>query len=191
MLYVIIVISLVLIGAVFIYAVKHGLNVENIIEKINTYISSDGQPPYHIGNDDDFYAEVLENLHCILGKKRYTQLEVMSKSVRILGVDKCSGVSRFYACIYCEEHEKQQIESIICNLVKKHLTIHGICCENVISNWSVRTDFNMQVLQIRFGETKEEQAIINRLMAYEKNTIVKQNGLVIDDTEDEDLTDDE
>ena len=124
----------------------------------------------------------------VIGDKRHQQLVALSTTaistpLFFAGVE---GILPFIAVslYYQNDNEKQILENLIVNVVKKYLQIYGYDTA-VLVVWKERYDLNMPILQIRYARNEEERKTLAIGIRNRQQIISMQNSAVTDDTEDD------
>ena len=126
----------------------------------------------------------------VIGDKRFEQLLRLSQtsiSTQLLYFNFDSGLPYIAISLYCnDENEKQVLQTVLTNLVKKYLNIYGYH-DCVLVKWKNRYDLNMPYLEIRYARNSEERRILDINLQNDRKNIIDSNTDLIDDTDNEDL----
>lgn len=172
----------------FIIKLWTGCDNTEAVTKLNNFMH--GKIQYSFHNDVGFVEEVWENVRNIIGRKRFEQLEMLSKTEikrPLIFFGEKSGLPFILVSTPCQdEHEKRVLENVISNLVISYLKIYGLN-KQILVNWKVRDDLDMPYLLVRYARTREEKRKLDILLHNKRQKIVARNKSITDDTETEDL----
>ena len=165
-----------------------GLTTSEAIAKIQAFFN--GTPQRTLSTDCGFIEEIWENVRYIIGESKFMQLQDLSKTQimqPLLFFGEQSKLPFIGVSIYCtDDNQKQILEHILSNIVKKYLAIYGYSTE-AITLWKMRNDLNMPVLIVRYARTPEEMRILRLLLQQQQANIVTKNSPIVDDSEGESL----
>lgn len=157
-------------------------------QKLHNFFN--GKTHYSFNNDEGFINAVWDNIHNIIGDKRFEQLRRLSQTAIDFPLLKFGYNSSLpYIAItvnYADDSEKRTIESVLNNLVKHYLQIYGYKTR-VLTEWKTRYDLNMPYLEIRYATNKEENRIMDIVFRNEQRNIIDQNSVITDDEDENDL----
>ncbi len=180
------------------YAVIHiiklwtGCSIDEAVTKFHNLVN--GKAQYTFSNDNGFKQAVAETVKAVIGDKRFNQLIKLNSTGINPTVffidDKCVLPYVAVSVYYADENEKQVLENLLTELVRRYLKIYGYC-EQVLVDWKVRKDLQMPVLVIRYAQNQEERRILGIRLGEIRNNIVAHNTDIKDDTDDKDLDDDD
>lgn len=163
-----------------------GLTTQEAIAKIQAFFS--GAPQHTLTTDCGFVEEIWGNVKNVIGESQFKQLQDLSKTQimqPLLFFGEQSKLPFIGVSIYCtDDNQKQILEHILSNIVKKYLAIYGYSTE-AITLWKMRNDLNMPVLIVRYARTPEELRILHILLQQQQANIVTKNSEIVDDTEEE------
>lgn len=192
-------ITIILLVAVFIggyYLVIHiikmwtGCDNNEATTKLHNFVN--GKAQYKLDNDSTFSNEIWNNVRNIIGEKRFNQLVNLSNTM--IGApllyfnDSVKIPSINISLYFVDENEKQVLENILVNIVKKYLRMYGYSTD-VFAQWLIRYDLNMPYIQINYARTAEEKETLRVCLHSYQKSILEQNRDLQDDTEDVDLND--
>ena len=127
-LYLIIIIStaiLLYFSVVFIISLWRGCSKSEAASIIHGFVK--GTQPYHLCEDQSFISEAWNSIRVICGEKSYSDLEELSKTIQLLFSGYASGLPYVaFTVIVDDENVKTRLESVLCSLAEKYLTIHNI-----------------------------------------------------------------
>ena len=172
----------------FIIKLWTGCTTEEAANKIRNFFN--GNIQYHLYDDPGFINDIWENVKRIIGDKSFeyhkrlsgTQLSFPLLTHGLRGGLSYVAVSVYYA----DQNEKQALESVIVNVVKRYLKRYGYS-PVVSTKWDTRYDFNMPMLIITYSRNEKERQALAKLIQETQQSIVAQYSPVTDDEEDEDL----
>ncbi|MCI6616731.1 hypothetical protein [Ruminococcus sp.] len=174
--------------AIHIIKLWTGCDYDGAITKLHNLFN--GKAHCQLNTDMAFINEIWNNVHNIIGDKRYQQLVRLNNTMidtPLLCFDDNGKIPSINISLYySDENERLILENIICNVVKKYLKIYGYSSES-ICKWFVRYDLNMPYLQIYYAKTAEQRMALRAYIQNEQNNLVGQNVDLTDDTEDDDL----
>ena len=87
---------------------------------------------------------------------------------------------------YADENEKDVLEHMILNVVKRYLEIYEYK-QNVIVDWNVRFDLNIPYLEIKYARNEKENSILNIIQNQRQQKLTITNENPIDDMDENDL----
>ena len=190
------IISLLFLAIAGYYAVCHiirlwtGCSSSEAGVKLRNFMN--GKRGYKFEEDAGFQYEIWEAVRNIIGDKRYVQLERLSYTI----TDPESGLLFFgetgglpfiaVSMYYLDSNEKQVLENVIKNLVRRYLKAQGYGLL-MLAEWKVRNDLHMPYLQIRYARTDDEKRLVGMGLQDMRDNIVSLYSPLYDDTEDEDL----
>lgn len=150
-----------------------------------------GTMHYCFENDQGFWNEVWSIIRSVIGDRRFKQLvDLLNIADSMNSLPPCgchSGLPYLAISIpYADEAEKQLLEKLLTELVRKYLKMYGYCSQ-VLVDWRERYDLQMPVLEIRYAKTKEQRRILGECLKYNVQNIILQNSNITDDSEDENL----
>ncbi len=165
-----------------------GCSLEEASVKLHNYVN--GTVTYHFENDSSFAETIWHNVRSIIGEKQFEKLKRLSNtaiSAPLLAFGIYGGLPTINICAYCDETEKQQLQTILSNIVKAYLHRYGYDT-TILNEWKIRDDLKMPYLQIRYSKTKSERQLLATYLAQEQQSIIaKSNTTLFDDTDEEDL----
>lgn len=171
-------------GVIKIIRIWTGCSSSEAVMRLQKFVN--GIPNYRFEEDAGLQNEIWENVKKIIGDKRYQQLVALSTTaistpLFFAGVE---GILPFVAVslYYQDFNEKQILENLIVNCVKKYLQFYGYNTA-VLVVWKERYDLNMPILQIRYARNEEERKILAIGMRNQQQIISMQNSVVTDDIE--------
>lgn len=153
--------------AIFVVRLWTGRNTDEAIRTIRNKVNGVVYIP--LWEDEGLWAEIWAAIRKIIGDARFEKLkgiyEAIAASVggiRLHGHH--SGLP--YILIILDEltdAERKLIEAVVVGIVKRHLRARGLP-DSVIVTWG-EYDNGLVYLEIRFGETKEQCAIVRTVLA--------------------------
>ena len=191
---ILIVVVAIVIGAYYlvIHLIKLWTGCDNDEANAKLHNFFNGSANCTIENDSTVFTEIGDNIHKIIGEKRFQQLVNLSNTLLntpLLFFDNNGKIPRIIITVnYEDESEKIILENILCNVFRKYLAVYGFSTE-IISEWHIRSDLKTPYLQIGYAKNKEQKAALKLYMQHEQNTFIKTNSDILDDTETDDLND--
>ena len=167
-----------------------GCDTNEAVQKIHNFMN--GTANIDFTTDAGFVEEVWTNVRNIIGDKKFNQLVKLSNSsigTPLLSTGYNSGLPYIAVSVYyADEGEKQCLESVLTNVVSKHLHMFGYDTRLLV-NWKKRYDLDMPFLELRYAKTKEQKLILNDVQKTCRDEVITRNTDVLDETEEEDLND--
>lgn len=192
MLFDVILMFIVIIAVVtIIYAVKHGLNVDALIERINDKLSPDGPINATFLHENASYCnECCTCIRQFIGEKEFRKLKAMSlANVPVMFGNIYNGAPYVVFKMKTDDSQRSSIEMSLISLTKKYCYLqYGITNAPVFAVWSTDSELNLSQICIYYARTDRETKLINRYIDYQKQQAIDSN-VQVTDTEDEDLTD--
>ena len=167
-----------------------GCDTNEAVKKIHNFMN--GTANVDFTSDTGFTEEIWYNVKNIIGDVRFNQLVKLSNSnigIPLLSFGYNSGLPYIAVSLYyADDSEKQRLESVLINVVKKYLHLSAYDTRLLV-NWKRRYDLDMPFLEFRYAKNREQKAIMDYLQAGNCDEIITRNAEVLDDTEDDNLND--
>lgn len=168
--------------AVLLTKVFTGCSISEAIAKVQSVFKENKQTIVPLDQDPGLWSEIWTAIRNIIGNARFDKLrriyEALASSMG--GITLCGHHSGLpYILIILDQlndTERKLIGAVVEGIVKSHLKMRGLP-DSVIVIWG-QYDNGLVYLEIRFGETKEEQGIVRTVIANELR-----QGTQTDDTD--------
>lgn len=171
--------------AIHIIKIWTGCDNNEATTKLHNFVN--GKAQYKLYNDSTFSNEIWNNVRNIIGEKRFNQLVNLSNTMigaPLLYFNDSVKIPSINVSLYfVDENEKQTLENILVNIVKKYLRMYGYSTD-VFVQWLIRYDLNMPYIQINYARTAEEKEALRVCLHSYQKSILEQNSDLQDDTED-------
>ena len=173
LLFIIIGVLLIAVGgfytAIFVIRLWTGCSRDEAITKIRNKVNGIAYIP--LEEDEGLWSEVWAAIRNITGGARFEKLrriyEAIAASqggIRLNGHH--SGLPYILIILdQLNDTERKLIEAVIVGIVKRHMGIRGLP-DSVLVTWG-EYDNGLVYLEIRFGETEEQQGIVRAVLADE------------------------
>lgn len=173
LLFIIIGVLLIAIGgfytAIFVVRLWTGCTKKDAVKRIRDAVNGTVHIP--LEQDPGLWSEIWAAIRNIIGEARFDKLRRIYESLASSqgGITLCGHHSGLlYIVIILDQltdAERKLIEAVVVGIVKRHLRIRGLP-DLVIVTWG-EYDNGLVYLEIRFGETEEQQGIVRAVLADE------------------------
>lgn len=147
-------------------------------ELIATWLSK--RKKYELSADVNFWNEVSETVHAIVGDESYENLIKLARSTQLIQFleSDCSYVS--VVVPYRDENEKVRAEHLLKKVLVKFLSDHGQLSQ-VIVKWSVHQELRLPYITLCYAKNNKEREYISHVMERENREIVQRYQPVVDE----------
>lgn len=157
-------------GVVCIVKLYTGCDDSSAIAKIRDFVN--GIPHVPLEQDPGLWTEIWTAIRNIIGDARFDKLSRIYaaiasslEDIRLYGHH--SGLPYIIIIIdLVDDAERQLIEAVVVGIVNRHLRRRGLP-DTVIVTWERLFNYGLEYLEIRFGETREQRAIVRTVLADE------------------------
>ena len=157
-----------------------GCSAEEATKKIHAVMSPNSQT-YHVKDDVILIQDLWKAVHAIIGNPRFNHLVALSQIIPIFLSGEASGIPYIaLAFPYNSASEKTQAETLLSNILQKHLVSHGLYGQ-VLVDWPYHMSLQMPFIMLRYAETSEEGKILANTINQTVNQMAQQNGPVTDE----------
>lgn len=168
--------------AVLLTKVFTGCSISEAIAKVQRVFNDNAKTIVPLAQDEGLWSEILDAIRNIFGNARFDKLrriyEALAASQGGISLHGHHSGLPYIVIILDQlsDAERKLIEAVVVGIVKRHLRTRGLP-DSVIVTWG-EYDNGLVYLEIRFGETKEECAIVRTVLANELR-----QGTKTDDTD--------
>ncbi len=157
---------------------------------VRLYNFCNGKATYSFSNDPGFTDEIVDNIHRVLGDKRFQRWMNLSNttvSVPFLQFGESGGLPFIaISLFYDNENEKEILQKILTNVVQKYLKVYGYPTKFIV-NWSERSDLKLPLLTFKYAHSQREERILDINMNCRQEILNLQNLPLSDDEDTEEL----
>ena len=139
--------------------------------------------------DAGIKVDIWNTVKNIIGEKRFKRIVELSETptAPMMCFTKISRLPCVQIVVpYADENEKDVLEHMILNVVKRYLEIYEYK-QNVIVDWNVRFDLNIPYLEIKYARNEKENSILNIIQNQRQQKLTITNENPIDDMDENDL----
>lgn len=139
--------------------------------------------------DEGIKVDIWNTVKNIIGEKRFKRIVELSETptAPMMCFTKTSRLPCVQIVVpYADENEKDVLEHMILNVVKRYLEIYEYK-QNVIVDWNVRFDLNIPYLEIKYARNEKENSILNIIQNQRQQKLTITNENPIDDMDENDL----
>lgn len=139
--------------------------------------------------DAGIKVDIWNTVKNIIGEKRFKRIVELSETptAPMMCFAKISRLPCVQIVVpYADENEKDILEHMILNVVKRYLEIYEYK-QNVIVDWNVRFDLNIPYLEIKYARNEKENNILNIIQNQRQQKLTITNENPIDDMDENDL----
>lgn len=154
---------------IFIIRLWTGCDRDEAIKKLHHKINGTVYIP--LGQDPGLWSEIWDAIRKIIGDARFEKLQRIYEAIASsLGGIRLNGHHSGLPYIIIiidlvDDAEKKLIETVVVGIVKRHLRMRGLP-DSVIVTWGQYGN-GLEHIEIRFGETGEQQTIVRTVLADE------------------------
>lgn len=148
-----------------------GCSISEAITKVQSIFKHNENTIVPLALDEGLWSEIWAAIRNIIGDARFEKLQRIYEAIaagqggiRLHGHH--SGLPYILVILdLVNDTERKLIEAVVKGIIKSHLKMRGLP-DSVIVTWG-EYDNGLVYLEIRFGETKEEQAIVRTVLENE------------------------
>lgn len=157
-----------------------GCSAEEATRKIHAVMSPNSQR-YHFKDDVLLIQDLWKAVRAIIGDARFNKVVALSQITPIFLSGEASGIPYIALAVpYNSASEKMQAETLLSNILQRHLVSHGLYGQ-VLVNWTHHMGLQMPFIMLRYAETPEEKEILANTINQTVNQMAQQNGSVTDE----------
>lgn len=154
--------------AVLLTQVFTGCSISEAITKVQSIFKHNENTIVPLALDEGLWSEIWAAIRNIIGDARYEKLkriyEALASSTGGITLSGFHSGLPYIVIILDQltDAERKLIEAVVVGIVKRHLRIRGLP-DSVIVTWG-EYDNGLVYLEIRFGETEEQQGIVRAVL---------------------------
>lgn len=185
---------LIIIISTIVFAVKHGLDVDAIIERINDKISPvDEAKTFFLHQHTGFCNECLDCIQSLIGIKYFTEFQQLQNAgATVIFAGMRDGLPCVSFAMPCDESSRTTLDITLKCIVQKYCYIqYGISNAPVMTIWGINRTLNIPQICLYYARNDKEYELLKRYVEYRKNQIIESHKPVTDTEFGEDLADNE
>lgn len=157
--------------AVLLTQVFTGCSISEAITKVQSIFKHNENTIVPLALDEGLWSEIWAAIRNIIGDARFEKLQRIYEAIaagqggiRLHGHH--SGLPYIVIILdQLSDAERKLTEAVVVGIVKRNQQMRGLP-DSVIATWR-QSDYGLECLEVRFGETKEQCAIVRTVIANE------------------------
>lgn len=175
-----------------VFAVKHGLDVDAIIERINEKVSPvDESKAVLLHENSQFCEACLRRIEDIIGEKNYNEFQFLRNAgADVIFAGTRDGLPCVSFTMPCDKSKYKNLEISLGQVVKQYSKIqYNIANAPVMAVWGINRTLNLPQICLYYAHNEKEYELFKRYIEYQRNIIIDAHKDVTDDEFGDDLND--